>query len=44
MKIDNEEIDPARVEPVESTEAAPPAGWTHIFPYESVSVISVDRK
>ena len=40
----NDEIDPARVEPVDSTEAVPSAGWSHTFPHESVTVISIDRK
>ena len=40
----NDEIDPARVEPVDSTEPVLRAGWTHIFPHESVTVISMDRK
>jgi alpha-N-arabinofuranosidase len=40
----NDEIKPANVEPVDSTEAVPPGGWSHIFPHESVTVISIDRK
>jgi alpha-N-arabinofuranosidase len=40
----NDETNPTSVEPVESTEAVKPAGWSHVFPHASVSVISVERK
>ena len=40
----NDEIEPARVKPTDSTEAVSPASWLHTFPHSSVSVISVDRR
>lgn len=40
----NNEDDPARVVPVESVESIPAAGWKHVFPHESLSVIVVKRK
>jgi alpha-N-arabinofuranosidase len=40
----NDEINPENVEPVDTTEAIPSTGWSHVFPHESVTVIAVDRK
>lgn len=40
----NDEIEPERVQPVESSEAVKPSGWPHTFPHASVTVISLDRK
>ena len=40
----NDEVNPTNVEPVDSSEAVPAGGWSHIFPHASVTVISIDRK
>ena len=40
----NDEVTPAKVEPVESREALSPEGWSHVFPHSSVTVISIDGK
>ena len=40
----NDEINPENVEPVDTTEANPSTGWSHVFPHESVTVIAIDRK
>ncbi len=40
----NDEVDPSRVEPADSSEAVAPATWSHIFPHSSVTVISVGRR
>ena len=40
----NDEVNPWQVEPVDHSETIPPAGWSHVFPHASVTVISLDRK
>jgi alpha-L-arabinofuranosidase len=40
----NDEVNPSNVEPVESSETVQTAGWPHVFPHASVTVISIDRK
>jgi len=40
----NDEVAPAKVEPVEGTETLSPEGWSHVFPHSSVTVISIDGK
>jgi alpha-N-arabinofuranosidase len=40
----NDEINPQRVLPVESTEQIPAAEWSHVFPHASVTVISMEHK
>lgn len=40
----NDEIDPDRVQPTDSNETIPSAGWSHTFPHASVTVISMERK
>jgi alpha-N-arabinofuranosidase len=40
----NDETNPTSVEPADSTEPIKAAGWSHVFPHASVSVISVERK
>ena len=40
----NDEINPENIEPASSTEPVPPAGWTRVFPHESVTIISIDGK
>lgn len=39
----NNEDSPTRIVPVESTEPIPAAGWKHVFPHESITVIVVKR-
>jgi alpha-N-arabinofuranosidase len=40
----NDEIDPERVEPTVESERVDAAGWLHVFPHASVTVLSIDRK
>jgi alpha-N-arabinofuranosidase len=40
----NDEMNPLSIEPVDTAEAVQPAGWSHVFPHASVTVISIDRK
>ena len=40
----NDEAEPMRVAPIDSTEQIPADGWTHVFPKASVTVISIDRR
>jgi alpha-N-arabinofuranosidase len=40
----NDEIDPERVQPVDSLEPISPARWSHVFRHASVTVISMERK
>jgi alpha-N-arabinofuranosidase len=40
----NDELDPTRVAPKESSEAVQSGGWSHVFPHSSVTVISVPHQ
>jgi hypothetical protein len=40
----NDEIDPDKVTPIDSTETIPPGEWKRVFPHASVTVIAIDRK
>jgi alpha-N-arabinofuranosidase len=39
----NDEIDPDKVTPIDSTETIPAGEWTRVFPHASVTVIVIDR-
>jgi len=39
----NDELDPARVKPVDSVDTVHPDGWAHTFTHSSVTVISLHR-
>ena len=40
----NDEAAPTRVTPAANTEQIPSSNWTHVFPYASVTVISINRR
>ncbi|HEY3705374.1 MAG TPA: alpha-L-arabinofuranosidase C-terminal domain-containing protein [Terracidiphilus sp.] len=40
----NDEVEPERVMPLESTEAIAAGGWSHTFPHASVTVLTIDRR
>jgi alpha-N-arabinofuranosidase len=42
LSDENDEMEPERVQPVESTERVEAGEWQHVFPHASVTVISID--